>query len=49
MYFFIIGFRSRASLFLNWVWARVVYGRGARLITGDDDDAHRSEPIELRR
>ena len=30
-----MGFRSRASVFLNWVWARVVYGRGARLITGE--------------
>ena len=33
--FFLIGFRNRASVFLNWVWAWVTYGRGARLITGD--------------
>jgi len=33
--FFLIGFRRRASVFLNWVWAWVTYGRGARLITGE--------------
>ena len=33
--FFLIGFRSRASVFLNWVWAWLTYGRGARLITGE--------------
>jgi NADH:ubiquinone reductase (H+-translocating) len=33
--FFLIGFRNRASVFLNWIWAWVTYGRGARLITGD--------------
>ena len=32
---FLIGFRNRASVFLNWVWAWVTYGRGARLITGE--------------
>jgi NADH dehydrogenase len=33
--FFLIGFRRRASVFLNWMWAWVTYGRGARLITGE--------------
>jgi NADH dehydrogenase len=33
--FFLIGFRNRASVFLNWLWAWVTYGRGARLITGE--------------
>jgi NADH dehydrogenase len=33
--FFLIGFRNRASVFLNWAWAWVTYGRGARLITGE--------------
>jgi NADH:ubiquinone reductase (H+-translocating) len=32
---FLIGFRNRASVFLNWVWAWVTYGRGARLIAGE--------------
>ncbi len=33
--FFLIGFRNRASVFLNWAWAWITYGRGARLITGE--------------
>jgi NADH dehydrogenase len=33
--FFLIGFRSRVAVFLNWIWAWLTYGRGARLITGD--------------
>ncbi len=34
--FFLIGFRNRVSVFLNWVWAWLTYARGARLITGDE-------------
>jgi hypothetical protein len=30
--FFLIGFRNRASVFLNWVWAWVTYSRGARRV-----------------
>jgi NADH dehydrogenase len=33
--FFLIGFRSRIAVFINWIWAWLTYGRGARLITGD--------------
>jgi NADH dehydrogenase len=33
--FFLVGFRNRAAVFLNWVWAWLTYGRGARLITGE--------------
>jgi NADH dehydrogenase len=33
--FFLIGYRSRMVVFLNWTWAWLTYGRGARLITGD--------------
>ena len=33
--FFLIGFRNRMAVFLNWVWAWLTYGRGALLITGD--------------
>jgi NADH dehydrogenase FAD-containing subunit len=33
--FFLIGFRNRLAVFLNWAWAWATYGRGARLITGD--------------
>jgi NADH dehydrogenase len=33
--FFLIGFRNRVAVFLNWIWAWLTYSRGARLITGD--------------
>ena len=33
--FFLIGFRNRLAVFLNWIWAWATYGRDARLITGD--------------
>ena len=31
--FFLIGARNRLAVYLNWVWAWITYGRGARLIT----------------
>lgn len=33
--FFLIGFRNRVLVFLQWAWAYVTYQRGARLITGE--------------
>jgi NADH:ubiquinone reductase (H+-translocating) len=33
--YFLIGFRNRLSVFVNWAWAWLTYARGARLITGD--------------
>jgi NADH dehydrogenase len=33
--FFLIGFRNRILVMLQWAWAYVTYERGARLITGD--------------
>jgi NADH:ubiquinone reductase (H+-translocating) len=45
--FLLIGFRNRVVVFLNWVWAWLTYGRGARLITGDPHKiAHRCAGIE---
>ncbi len=32
--FFLIGFRNRLFVILQWAWAYVTYQRGARLITG---------------
>ncbi len=32
--FFLIGFRNRVLVMLQWAWAYVTYQRGARLITG---------------
>ena len=37
--FFLIGFRNRLLVFVQWAWAYVTYQRGARLITG------RVEPV----
>lgn len=34
---FLIGFRNRATVMLDWAWSYFTYGRGARLITGDDN------------
>ena len=31
---FLVGFRSRLSVVLNWAWNYFTFGRGARLITG---------------
>ena len=33
--FFLIGFRNRVLVMLQWAWAYVTFQRGARLITGD--------------
>jgi len=31
---FLIGFRNRSAVFLQWTWAYFTYGKGARLISG---------------
>ncbi|MFT3763340.1 MAG: NAD(P)/FAD-dependent oxidoreductase [Pseudoxanthomonas sp.] len=42
--FFLIGFRNRLVVLLNWAWAYWSYQRSARIILGDDDGAgHPSE------
>lgn len=33
--FFLIGFRNRLIVMIEWAWAYITYGRSARLITGD--------------
>jgi hypothetical protein len=35
--FFLIGFRNRLLVFIQWAWSYVTYERGARLITGRTD------------
>jgi NADH:quinone reductase (non-electrogenic) len=32
--FFLIGFRNRVSILIEWIWAYITFQRGARLITG---------------
>ena len=34
--FFLIGFRNRVLVILQWAWAYITYQRGARLITGGE-------------
>jgi NADH dehydrogenase len=33
--FFLIGFRNRVLVLLEWAWSYFTYSRGARLITGE--------------
>jgi NADH dehydrogenase len=33
--FFLIGFRNRLIVLIQWAWSYLTYERGARLITGD--------------
>ncbi|MEO7242078.1 MAG: NAD(P)/FAD-dependent oxidoreductase [Variovorax sp.] len=39
--FFLIGFRNRLVVLLNWAWAYWSYQRGARIILGSNVDAQR--------
>lgn len=34
---FLIGFRNRIAVLLDWLWAYITFQRGARLITGDPE------------
>ncbi len=36
--YFLIGFRNRLAVMIDWFWAYVSYNRGSRLITGSDMD-----------
>jgi NADH dehydrogenase len=40
--YFLIGFRSRLIVLINWAWAYFTYGRGARIILGleSEKDTH---------
>lgn len=42
--FFLIGFRNRLIVLLNWAWAYWSYQRGARIILGSDVDAPSRSP-----
>jgi NADH dehydrogenase len=41
--FFLIGFRSRLIVLINWAWAYFTYARAARIILGNDGNEHGSE------
>ncbi len=42
--FFLIGFRNRLLVILQWAWAYITYQRGARLITGAETARKRPNP-----
>lgn len=43
--FYLIGFRNRVLVLLQWAWAYLAWQRGARLITGDRSGAKAPEPL----
>jgi NADH dehydrogenase len=38
---FLIGFRNKVLVLIQWAWSYVFYKRGAALITGERDDHQR--------
>ena len=50
--YFLIGFRNRFIVALNWAWSYITFQRGSRLITGlyarQLDDTRQPERIEPR-
>ena len=50
--YFLIGFRNRFIVALNWAWSYITFQRGSRLITGlyacQLDDMRQPERIEPR-
>ena len=45
---YLIGFRNRIIVMLEWTWAYFTYQRGARLITGDIEDLMQMIPPPSR-
>ena len=41
--YFLIEFRSRLIVLINWAWSYFTYARGARIILGNERDLHGSE------
>ncbi|MEM7675394.1 MAG: NAD(P)/FAD-dependent oxidoreductase [Myxococcota bacterium] len=44
--FYLVGFKNRVFVLLQWIWAYVVFRRGARLITGHPPPAPNTEKTE---
>jgi NADH:ubiquinone reductase (H+-translocating) len=42
--YFLIGFRNRLVVAMNWAWIYASFQRGARLITGSDVESARAQP-----
>lgn len=45
--YFLIGFRNRFAVFVNWCWAWLTYARGSRLITGTEGSGFAPKPRRL--
>lgn len=45
--YFLIGFRNRLAVTIDWLWSYLTFERGARLITGDIAPTPASAPREL--
>lgn len=39
---YLVGFRNRVAVTINWLWAWLTYAKGSRLITGPDEAAVRA-------
>jgi NADH dehydrogenase len=50
--YFLIGFRNRFTVAMNWAWSYITFQRGSRLITGlyapRMEDMLKPERVELR-
>ncbi len=47
--YFLIGFRNRFSVALDWTWSYLTFQRGARLITGPVDEARKPATVDGER
>jgi NADH dehydrogenase len=47
--YFLIGFRNRLIVAMEWLWSYLTYQRGARLIIGSDSDVTTSPTLVKRR
>ncbi len=47
--YFLIGFRNRFSVALDWAWSYLTFERGARLITGPVDEAKKPARVDGER
>lgn len=45
---FLVGFRNRIIVFLDWAWAYATFGRGARLITERRSEQRAATPDQTR-
>jgi len=40
--YFLIGFRNRFMVFINWVWSYLTFSKSARLITNNKNEKNSS-------